>query len=207
MANHDGDLAPLIGALSSNAEGDILEHVSAQLVGKLSATALASQYQAAALGTMNGTLSATAKGMLYKDASCSMFGVLNCSVYSEAMCIDGKITMTTLVLKNKSCSTKGQNMKITRFRGDTYPLVVALEKDGSTNMTGMLIKMSVVMEDEVVHTFDGVWKYPLEGIAEFSIPAVVVNTVGRGAYDIQGEDTYVYTFFKGDIEIKADITP
>ena len=137
-----------------------------------------------------------------------MLGVLTSSVTNEYFCPDIKIDMQYQEIKLEGCSMNKENIDITRYRGDTYPLLVTLSRNGNYDVTGIGLKMSTKLDGGTLYTFDGIVKDAINGIVQFDLPAEAVQTSGEGYYDIQGNDgTYIFTYIKGKFTLLDDVTP
>lgn len=94
---------------------------------------------------------------------------------------------------------------ITRFRGDTYPLIVTLKENSlAVDLTTAVIKMSIKYSTSI--TITGTVTDASNGIVQFDFEPGDVDSVGRFAYDIQVEDGgYITTYVKDIFELIEDI--
>jgi hypothetical protein len=66
--------------------------------------------------------------------------------------------------------------------------------------------MSTKIGDGQIYTTIGTILNAQKGIVEFSFQPAAVDMPGEGTYDIQGEDSYIYTYDKGKFTLLDDLT-
>lgn len=204
MAYQDGS-ATALGVLSSTIGGDAVPQGYVSMLGALSSSVYATVYNNSITIQMDGTLSSTVSVTSAKSSYSIMIGVLNASVGVEVFCPDIFADMEIQKITNIGCE-KGDTMDITRYRGDTYPLETVLGRNGNTDATGITFKMSVQIDNGTIYTSTGTIVDTKNGIVKFEWPAGSIDAAGEGIYDIQGEDSYIYTYVKGKITILDDLT-
>ncbi len=96
---------------------------------------------------------------------------------------------------------------ITRFRGDTYPLIVTLKENGTAvDLTTATVKMTIGLQTPV--TISAAITDAAGGVAQFDFDDASVGTAGRFSYDIQVEDGgYITTYVKDIFDLVEDVTP
>ncbi len=94
---------------------------------------------------------------------------------------------------------------ITRYRGDTYPLVVTLKENGvAVDLSGATVNMSLALPIAVVIT--ATITDAANGEAQFEFTQAHIGEVGRFVYDINVDDgTYITTYVKGILELTSDV--
>lgn len=209
MAYQDGD-ASLLGSLLSTVDGTELLYGDIHMSGSLYAYAYGKIVANVAEEIiLDGTLSAEVVNSInYVNSHASMYGFLRSGLLSGSnmiLCNDIYIDMEIQKIQNSTCKI-GESMKITRYRGDTYPIVATLGRNGNFNASGITFKMSTRIADGTVYTSTGTVIDEANGIVQFNFPSGSTDIAGEGVYDIQGEDGYVYTYQKGTFVLLDDVT-
>lgn len=103
-------------------------------------------------------------------------------------------------------------MRIERYRGDTYPIRMTLNKkvDGATSpvdLTGSTVVMSIGLASGK-ETIDAAVIDAVNGKVQFPLTPSQVSTVGISPYDVQLTDAagYITTFVKDDFVLIKDLT-
>ena len=204
----DGIIGILNGILDSDSDADQTEYRFTELRGELTAIANGSQLQNAALTELLGTLSSTSATIMYIDAYVAMYGFLTADTGNIALktfCPDIYVNMEIQTIESSGC-TIGDSVDIIRYRGDTYPLVATLGRNGDFSTTGITFTMSTKIDGQQVYSVTGSVIDAENGIVEFAFGADAVAIAGEGVYDIQGDDGYIYTYDKGVFELLEDVT-
>ena len=96
--------------------------------------------------------------------------------------------------------------KITRFRGDTYPLIITLKENGvAVDLTGATVRMTIGLDSSVL--CDAVITDETGGVAQFNFDESHVGSVGIFSYDIQViSGGYITTYVKDEFELIQDVT-
>lgn len=200
---------PVIGTLDGSAYGESLDPMYVELWGRLSAEANAVlDYNIDALLIGHGDIGEIGY-VVETSVFVSMYGFLYCDIDLKnigSFCPDLKINFETLVLESAACGMKGESMDIIRYRGDTYPIVATLGRNGNFDVTGITFTMSVKIGDGQTYSVSGVVANAAAGLVEFYLPEEAVAIPGEGVYDIQGYDAYIYTYDKGKFILLDDVT-
>ena len=100
----------------------------------------------------------------------------------------------------------GAKATITRFRGDTYPLIVTLTTDGvPVDLTGTTITFSVDFNTPVALV--GTLVDAVNGQASFDLDVPGIEYAGSYDFDISVDDTqYITTYVKGLLVLEPDVT-
>ena len=207
MAYQDGD-ASLLGSLFADASGEEISGTLIEMKGTLSATAFGKYYENVSSIDMVGTLDSTVNTVVFVDSYAAMYGFLNSTVTagtSLAFCPDLYIDMEIQELVSSGCKI-GDSMDITRYRGDTYPLTATLGRNGNFNIDDMTFTLSTQIGNGTVYASTGTIVDADNGIVKFEWPTGSVDIAGEGVYDIQGQDSYIYTYDKGKFTLLEDVT-
>ena len=96
--------------------------------------------------------------------------------------------------------------KITRFRGDTYPLVITLKENGvAVDLSGATVRMTIGLDTSVLCDAD--ITDATDGIAQFNFDESHVGNVGIFSYDIQViSGGFITTYVKDEFELIQDVT-
>ena len=96
---------------------------------------------------------------------------------------------------------------ITRFRGDTYPLIVTLKENSvAVDLSTSIVRMTIGLPTPI--TLTGTITDAVNGIARFDFDQDAVGVAGKFAYDIEVRDgTIVTTYVKDIFELVEDVTP
>lgn len=159
--------------------------------------------------SMNGTLESTVVPNMLMNAYVAMYGFLSAAISKRtgAFCFDLNVEMITEEIISLGCNIEGASMPLTRFRGDTYPVLTKLGLNGDPDVTGYTFRMSTQIDNGVVYTVDGVISDASNGIVTFELDLTGIDLPGVGVYDIEGNDgSYVYTFDKGVFTLLDDVT-
>lgn len=93
-------------------------------------------------------------------------------------------------------------------RGDGHPIIAKLTRDDEWVLTGSTIELTMIFDDDVVHTVEGTILDEDEKTVQFIPITAAVATVRKGKYDIQVDDGfYKSTHITGVISIIEDVTP
>ena len=159
--------------------------------------------------SLSGTLSGNIPGRLYLNAFVAMYGFLDGRIKSSnnSICFDLTANIDIQEILGVGCNLKGTMMSLTRYRGDTYPVLSRLSKNGNSNIAGYTFKMSTQINGEQIYTSIGTIRDSINGIVEFELENNAIKTAGSGVYDIEGNNgSYIYTFDKGIFTLLEDVT-
>ncbi len=98
-------------------------------------------------------------------------------------------------------------MRIQRFKGDTYPLVVTLKVNNTVvDLTGATTEMHIVGQSKNL-TIVGTSATPTNGSVSFAFLDADVDTAGAYEYDIEVTDSggLITTFVKGEFSLVEDV--
>lgn len=161
--------------------------------------------------TMSGTADISVAPQVLVNSYVSMYGFLTATVNPKiyAPCFELITDFNTQVIESVGCSTnKGSSVALKRYRGDTYPVAAILSKNGDTDITGFVVKLSTQITGQALYTSTGIITNGPLGYVEFDLDPLAIATAGTGVYDIQVDDgTYIYTYEKGEFELLDDLTP
>ena len=96
---------------------------------------------------------------------------------------------------------------ITRFRGDTYPLIVTLSENGvPVDLTAVIsVKLTISLDTPV--TILGTVTDAPNGEVTFAFDQTAIGVAGIFEYDIQAEDaSYVTTYVRETFRLLEDLT-
>ena len=98
--------------------------------------------------------------------------------------------------------------EITRFRGDTYPLIVTIKENGvPVDISTAVTKMTIAFLDTPSETIIGTNVDGSAGKVRFDFTPETVDVVGKFFYDIQVDgDGYKTTYVKDIIIFLKDVT-
>ena len=101
-----------------------------------------------------------------------------------------------------------KNKEITRFRGDTYPIIATIKENGlPVDLSGAVAKMTIAFKDSPSVTIVGTILVAAEGSVKFDFAPDVVDNVGKFFYDIQVDSGgYKTTYVKNIINFVQDVT-
>jgi len=138
-----------------------------------------------------------------QNISISLIGTATLSIPATAivqLCYDIVIDFIAETLNINGCTMDEQD--ITRHKGDTYPLTIAISKNGNKNIVGQSFTMYTKIDTEPVYITNGTIVDNINGIVEFPFSAEAVSVAGSGKYDIKVTDSiYTYTYVYGDITL------
>ncbi len=99
--------------------------------------------------------------------------------------------------------------EITRFRGDTYPIIITIKENGvPLDLSTAVSKMTIAFTDSPPVTIIGTNVTESVGAARFEFSDDIADNVGKFFYDVQVEDGgYRTTYTKNIINFIRDITP
>ncbi len=99
--------------------------------------------------------------------------------------------------------------EITRFRGDTYPIMVTIKENGiPIDLATAVCKMTIAFSDLEIVTIIGTNVSSSEGMARFDFTEEIADHVGKFFYDIQVESGgYRTTYAKNVVNFLRDVTP
>lgn len=161
--------------------------------------------------SFNGTLSASVSGKILVNSYANLYGLLSVRITPKLyiQCFELMPKLVLQVIESTGCSTKkGSSVALVRYRGDTYPVSAILSKNGDTDITGFIVKLSTQITGHSMYTSVGTITNAALGYVDFMLDPLAVATAGKGVYDIQVDDgTYIYTYEKGEFELLEDLTP
>lgn len=99
--------------------------------------------------------------------------------------------------------------EITRFRGDTYPVMAIIKENGiPIDLTGATTKMTIAFKDPGPRTILGIIIPETPGMIRFDfMDEEVTDQVGKFFYDIQVDSGgYKTTYAKNIIVFLRDVT-
>ena len=103
------------------------------------------------------------------------------------------------------------NTKLTRHRGDTFPIEAKLTRANDWVASGSAIKLTMKFEDGNEYILTGTVtddSDPIIKVVLFEPTEESIGTVRRGKYDIQVNDgSYIATHIKGVVHVIDDVTP
>lgn len=227
MANQDTS-ATLSGSLSASADISVEIEVSASLLGSglISAIEDSQKSQSASffgsgemdvfatqdvhLSAINigGSLSVSVSPKPFFNTEISFYGIGSGSSKYKITCPDTLINFIPQKIISAFCRNKGTSVDIKRYKNDTYPVFAKLSKDGSYDITGFTVKLSVQIGTGSVYTSTGSITDAVNGEVNFALDPALILETGKGTYDIEVNDgTYIYTYERGVFEILEDLTP
>lgn len=226
MANQDTSAA-LLGSLGASVSAGVETQVSVSYSGTGSMTAIEQSqvtYSVDFSGSgdmtveptadislapinFDGSLSSSVATKNFINTYVSFYGFLNASTVAFAKCYDLIVDFEWQTIDSTKCSVKGKSVALTRYRGDTYPVLLKIAPNGNPDITGHTFQMSMQLTGGTLYTVNGTITNAAAGEVQFVPNPLAVAEAGTGQYDIQGNDgTYDYTPEKGVLTILADLT-
>ncbi len=209
MAYQDSGLLQLLGELSAKTvRGRFNGPNALNMNGTSSMSVSAISTGVSQKIEMSGTGSVVAAGCLFQNAYVSMYGYLTAEFKADNFeaCYDLNLNFETDILVVSGCRGGLEMETLTRYSGDTYPVVVRIAKDCNPSIGGYTFEMYTQLSGRTVYTASGTITDADNGIVEFPLATAAIENAGDGRYHIRGNDgSYITTFAQGDLVLLDDL--